>query len=209
MKEQLDIKNDLRRIRNTKDLIDYIEKNIKAMTDYDWYFVTNSDHFNLRLASEYAEYVDWSSICTYRRDLPETFMRKNAGYLDWYSVSCFQKLGKSFMRDFEDKLSLDKLVGNEYFIENAELGTFASSLYDKRKDNQKYKSVWNKNLENSIFKPSRKITLTNNFSETKKYTEEEVDNLSKNEMKAILTSRGIRAYYHDTVQQLKKKILEN
>jgi hypothetical protein len=204
-----EIKDDLRKVRSTKELVEYIEKNKNNLSDYDWYFITNSDHFNLKLAPEYAENVDWSSICTFRRDLSESFMRKNAGYLDWYSVSCFQTLTKSFIRDFEDRLSLDKVSGNETLIDKNDIVAFVTELYEKRKNNSKYRNVWKKNLESSIFKPSKKINLTNNFEETKKYTEESISKLSKSEMKKILSEKGIKSYYHDTVEVLKKKILES
>jgi hypothetical protein len=195
------------KLKNYKELQEFIRENGEKLNDYQSYLVTISPYFNLKLINENnATFFDWSEICTNHRDLSETFMEKYAAYLDWYSISAFQKLSIKFIKKFEDKLSFNVLMGNENFINSTETISIISKMYEVRKEKSSYQNIWKKNLMNSIFKPYKSISITNS-DYNDKYTLEDLKGKSKEELKQILSEKGIRAYYHDTLDILKQKII--
>jgi hypothetical protein len=197
-------------IKSNKELIRFTEKNKKFFSKYDWLLVTKSDYFNINMIEKYADDLDWQYLTSFYQ-LPEKLLEEYVGFVDWYSVSAFQNISLKFIKKYEDKLSFDKLTRNEHIRYSVHLKE-VEKMYEERKDKPKYQKVWTENFHNSMFKPSKSLP-TSNYSpvEEKKevYTLEKLAKLSKQELKDILQKLNIRVYYHDTLDMLKQKILQN
>jgi hypothetical protein len=194
-------------IYNNKQLVKFINENKDDFTAYEWLIVSKSQFLDNNLIENYKDKLDWQYISAFKK-LEEKELRKYSDYIDWYSVSRFQNLSLKFIEENESQISFDELIKNESFLETSYLSKIIK-MYEERKDKEKYKKIWIENKENnSLFKPVKSISIKQ-VEDAKIYNEEEILKLSKNEMKEILSDKNVRTYYHDTLEVLRKKIIES
>jgi hypothetical protein len=194
-------------IYNNKQLVKFINENKDDFTSYEWLIVSKSQFLDNGLIETFKDKLDWQYMSAFKK-FEERELRKYSDYIDWYSVSRFQNLSLKFIKDHDDQLSFDELVRNENFLESSILSEIIK-MYEEKKDKEKYKKIWNENKENnSLFKPSKPVSFVKSESE-KVYSSDEILKLSKNEMKEILSIKGIRTYYHDTLEILRNKVTES
>lgn len=193
-------------ITNKKDLLKYIKINEKVLTSFDWLVITKLSCFSLDLIEKYEEYVDWIWICSSYM-LSEKQIKNNLAYVDWYGISAFQDLSWEFIDEFKDQLSIDVLLLNEN-LRSKPYFTSIEALYQETKKLTKYRKTWKKNLNNSMFRPTKKLELAEagTLSNTLWMTPPNLDSMSKQEMKDLLTQRDVKTFYHDTLEILKQKI---
>jgi hypothetical protein len=204
---------EIKEITTQKQLKEFIKKNKTHMNSYDWLLVTKLEAMSPEIAQDYNEEIDWQYYCTFG-DLKESLIEANIGFIDWYSVSKFQNISLNFIKKYEDKLSFDKLIKNEY-IRSKGMYSEVYRMYTERSKNPKYLAVWEENTKKSMFYcPIKKIAtpvLDVGIVEEKEIelSEDEILKMSKNQMKEFLNEKGIRVYYHDTIGILRNKIKES
>jgi hypothetical protein len=195
----------IKSITNFKDLEKYIKSNIKDFTRYEWLLVSGHSAFNIKLIDTYADELDWQMVSMLQK-LDIKTIEKYSGYVDWYAISKFQHINYKFIKKYQDVLSMNKVVENEYVRKLPEF-TKIEKLYKSMINNPKFENVWKENfLNNSIFRPYKKTPTG------LKSTQQIITNtagMKKDQLKAILTSRGVRVYYHDTIEELKRKVKES
>jgi hypothetical protein len=203
---------EIRDIGTNKELVSFIKKNKDKMSKYDWLQVTKSPYFSLNMVPNHIEDIDWQYLCTFYQ-LPVNFLDKHAFYLDWFSVSALQNLSLDFIKKYEDKLSFDKLITNDN-IRLSKILTEVNNMYEKRKKKTEYLDIWDNNRKNSIFTHKAPVIERKEVEDkpkvkVKKYKMDELHKLKKDQLKSILTEKKIRVYYHDTLDELKDKILKS
>jgi hypothetical protein len=192
-------------VYNNKQLVKYINENKDEFTSYEWLIVSKSPFLDLSLIEAFKEKLDWQYMSAFRK-FEEKELKKYADYLDWLSVSRFQNLSMRFIKEYEDQLSFEELIKNEFLLETSVLAKIIA-MYNERKDNPKYKKIWDENRRrNTLFTPSKGLNIK--VVEDKIYSDEELNAMSKDELKKILSDKNIRTYYHDTLDILKNKIIE-
>lgn len=220
-------------IRTVKELKTFINKNIEAMTEYDWFCVIKSPGWSNSLLEEFPDHLPWDSLCIFNQ-LPVDIMDKYSDKLDWYPVSCFQALDVAFIKKYVHKLSLDKLINNSKLNKEAE--KLARELYNKYNDPEHHK-IWDENLakcrcfcprdfkgkyddyektpgmfpgleikkESVKSKPEVKAKKKSKSSTKKSKETLNYDVMTKAQLKEILAKRNVRTLYHDTLDILRKK----
>jgi len=191
-------------IKSKEGLLKYIKDYHKQLNEFEWFLITKSQYFTFDIAEKYSEYVDWEWICS-TISLSEKIIKSNMGYVNWYAISAFQDLSWKFINDFKDKLSINNLINNE-ILRGKPYYSKIVKLYEKTKDDPEYQNIWKINLNNSMFKSSKKTILGKNDSLTIFYPVDNLEKMNKKDMKILLEKRGVRTYYHDTLEILKEKI---
>lgn len=62
---------------------------------------THYMQFSEEFMREYAEYLDWSQISWYNKNLSEDFMREFKDKIDWYNATSEQTLGERFIKEMK------------------------------------------------------------------------------------------------------------
>jgi len=216
---------EIQELHSTKQLIEFIKTLKENLSRYDWLLLTKSSHMTKKLIEEYSEDIDWQYYCTFNSDLSIDFLERNIGFINWYSTSAFQSLTLAFIKKYEDKLSFNKLITNDY-IRRSNFFTEVYNMYKERLKKPAYVQVWEENKKNSIFKADIKPIRSSFVAKTEKvveakeevkpvvqekkiYTDADLLKMSKQEMKQVLSELDIRIYYHDTLEILRNKIKES
>jgi len=202
---------EIRDIGTNKELLSFIKKNKDQLSKYDWLQITKSPYFSLNMVPNHIEDIDWQYLCTFYQ-LPVNFLDKYAFYLDWFSVSSLQNLSLDFIKKYEDKLSFDKLITNDH-IRVSKILTEVNNMYEKRKKKTEYLDIWDNNRKHSIFTHKAPVIERKETEDKKpkikKYDMKELHAMKKDQLKLILAEKKIRVYYHDTLDELKEKILKS
>jgi hypothetical protein len=228
---------DLESIKKTRDLEHYISEFKDEMTNYEWLLVTKSEAFNLDVAEQHIENINWSYLCTFYK-LPIKFMEKHFEYLDLYSVSAFQVLTFKFIEAYKESLSMDKVIKNES-VRNMPEYSKVNDMYLKMSKEERYTNLWAQHKEKSMFVAKKTKILTSAASKKEpekpkykkkdlenmkkpelidkilskqkrvRYNESDLDGIKKSVLHDILEERGVKIYYHDTVDELKQKVLDS
>jgi hypothetical protein len=194
---------EIREIKNAKELESFINKNGTDLGELNWHMITKSSGFSLKMINKYSDHLDWQWLCTFY-DLTEEVMDEYSGYLDWYSVSSFQKLSFNFIKKYKDVLSMDKVIRNDYVIKMNEHEKIYA-MYQKMNQDKKYQDIWKSNLQkNSLFRP---MDMPSPIKKAKSRPAR--INMSKDQIKKILSKRGIKVMYHDTLDVLRKKMKDS
>jgi hypothetical protein len=200
---------DLESIKKTRDLEHYISEFKDEMTNYEWLLVTKSEAFNLDVAEQHIENINWSYLCTFYK-LPIKFMEKHFEYLDLYSVSAFQVLTFKFIEAYKESLSMDKVIKNES-VRNMPEYSKVNDMYLKMSKEERYTNLWAQHKEKSMFVAKKTKILTSAASkkepEKPKYKKKDLENMKKPELQEILDDMKVGYFYKNTVPELIDKIL--
>lgn len=182
-------------------------KNSSHLSDMEWKIISTNSNFHPDMVDEfYLSLLSWESLSAFKQ-LSIEEIEKYKNYVDWYSISCFQRLTIDFIVKYKDKLSLDKLKSNQNLLKDVQ--DFAANYYKKFDDPEHHK-IWDDNLRNStIFCPKNFKGRYSDYKIPKKKKQKakklDYSKMKKAEMKEILIKRGVRVYYHDTLEILINK----
>ena len=199
-----DIKN-----MSTKDLVIYIKETNLSL--YEWIAIFESENFTNSIIDKFGDDIPWNVLIMFTR-VSEKYLEKYYDKLtDKYLLSITQDLSYNFVEAHKDELSLDILAKRNELTDSSKIKTLYVSLSDK-----KHKKIWEKNFNNNkVFSPLKskfEYELDVNGLEREVTTPKpktDYSKMSKTELKAILERRGVRVYYHDTIEVLVNKCKES
>lgn len=137
--------NKIEYCKSRQEFMTLIEDHGDSFESYDWYLVTKSKFFNISLADNYADKLNWEYLCTFTK-LEEKDIEKYADYVNWYEISCFQKLSVPFIKKYKDKLSLNKILTNSKISVNDNSECW--KIF-RENDDPKHHQIWDENLQNA------------------------------------------------------------
>jgi hypothetical protein len=226
----------IKKARNPKELETYIDEAGEMATPLMWLHVCESDHLTNDLIKKYDAHMDWRYLSAFR-DIPERMIEDHVSDVDWYSVSSFRALTMRFIKKYIYYLSLDRLIYNDRLQISDDDRKWLEAYYEKAKDKKEYKAVWDGNLAKSPFCPKdKKIEILKRLSKIDDeyldlykqatHNEREIAKkqaaastarppkfdfgkpYSRDDMAKYLKSIGVRVMYHDTMDDLRKKIAD-
>lgn len=202
MSYQFDYKKEdtIRSISSQKALSEFLAKNAKSLTRYQWYLISKNKYFSLSLVDgEYLDMLDWEFI-SMGISLSIKEMEEHAGYLNWYCISAFQKLTIAFIEKYKDYLSLDVLLGNTLLDKETE--AYAQKTYAENNDMQHY-IIWRDNLLNAkTFRPKMPIQQ-NAGTAIELPTDADISKMQKADAKLWLDKLQVRYLYKNTIAELR------
>lgn len=196
----------------SKKEIQEILKNPDNISDMEWKVISSNPNFHPSMVEEfYFGLLSWEHITIFRQ-LSISDIEKYKEYVDWYAVSALYKLPADFVNKFVDRLSLDKLVDNQAL--SRDVHELAEKLLAKNNDPEHH-LIWDDNLRKSTtFCPRNFVGRYKDYKvprKAKKVKKKPVDysSMKKADLKQILIKRGVRVYYHDTLDILIQKCKES
>jgi len=228
----------MRNAKSSFELLSLMDKYKGTLTPSIWAAIFRSKYFSQKIYKDFESLIPWEHIALFQ-EVPEEYIERYIDRFDYYEISCFYPLSAGFIKKHYHLLSLDRLANNEKLEKGAHdlaVRLYAkfkdSPEFHKRWDTNlrestafcprnfrgrygdytvetpypEYKPLSLKKKE-----PKKQNIIQTTPAQPKKRTPKPEDYLGKTkaELKAILTKRNVRVYYHDTLDILRAKCAES